>query len=140
MWFIPIRVTKTKLLPTSKTKEVERKLFPGYVMVKMVMNDDTWYIVRNIRGCTGFVGPGSKPVPLTDEEVARMGVESKVVEVNYAVGDTVNVIDGTMVGFSGKVAEIDTENNFVRVIISMFGRETPVEFQLNQLELAKSED
>ena len=123
-----------------KTKEVERKLFPGYVMVKMVMNDDTWYIVRNIRGCTGFVGPGSKPIPLTDEEVARMGVESKVVEVNYAVGDTVNVIDGTMVGFSGKVAEIDTENNFVRVIISMFGRETPVEFQLNQLELAKSED
>ena len=123
-----------------KTREVERKLFPGYVMVKMVMNDDTWYIVRNIRGCTGFVGPGSKPIPLTDEEVARMGVESKVVEVNYAVGDTVNVIDGTMVGFSGKVAEIDTENNFVRVIISMFGRETPVEFQLNQLELAKSED
>ena len=123
-----------------KSVEVERKLFPGYVMVKMVMNDDTWYIVRNIRGCTGFVGPGSKPVPLTDEEVARMGVESKVVEVNFAVGDTVNVVDGTMVGFSGKVAELDVDNNFVKVIISMFGRETPVEFQLNQLELAKSED
>ena len=123
-----------------KTKEVERKLFPGYVMVKMVMNEDTRYIVRNILGCTGFVGPGSRPVPLTDEEVARMGVESKVVEVNFAVGDTVNVIDGNMVGFSGKVAELDVDNNVVKVIISMFGRETPVEFQLNQLELAKSED
>lgn len=123
-----------------KTKEVERKLFPGYVMVKMVMNEETWYIVRNIRGCTGFVGPGSDPIPLTDKEVARMGVESKVVEVNFAVGDTVNVIDGNMVGFSGKVAELDVDNNVVKVIISMFGRETPVEFQLNQLELAKSED
>ena len=106
-----------------KTKEVERKLFPGYVMVKMVMNEDTRYIVRNILGCTGFVG-----------------LESKVVEVNFAVGDTVNVIDGNMVGFSGKVAELDVDNNVVKVIISMFGRETPVEFQLNQLELAKSED
>ena len=119
-----------------KTKEVERKLYPGYVMVKMVMNEDTWYVVRNIRGCTGFVGPGSKPVPLTEAEVARMGVESKVVEVNFAVGDTVNIIDGNMVGFSGKVAELDIENNAVKVIVSMFGRETAVEFQLNQLELA----
>ena len=123
-----------------KVKEVERKLYPGYVMVKMVMNDDTWYIVRNTRGCTGFVGPGSKPVPLTDEEAARMGVEKTSVEVNYKVGDTVSVIGGTMVGFSGVVNSIDIENNAVNVTVSMFGRETPVEFELDQLELEKSED
>ena len=109
-------------------------------MVKMVMNDDTWYIVRNTRGCTGFVGPGSKPVPLTDEEAARMGVEKTSVEVNYKVGDTVSVIGGTMVGFSGVVNSIDIENNAVNVTVSMFGRETPVEFELDQLELEKSED
>ena len=123
-----------------KVKEVERKLYPGYVMVKMVMTDDTWYIVRNTRGCTGFVGPGSKPIPLTDEEAARMGVEKTSVEVNYKVGDTVSVIGGTMVGFSGVVNSIDIENNAVNVTVSMFGRETSVEFELDQLELEKSED
>ncbi len=123
-----------------KVKEVERKLYPGYVMVKMIMNDDTWYIVRNTRGCTGFVGPGSKPVPLTEEEAAKMGVEKTSVEVNYKVGDTVNVVGGTMVGFSGVVNNIDLENNSVNVTVSMFGRETPVEFELDQLELEKSEN
>ncbi len=123
-----------------KVKEVERKLYPGYVMVKMIMNDDTWYIVRNTRGCTGFVGPGSKPVPLTEEEAAKMGVEKTSVEVNYKVGDTVNVVGGTMVGFSGVVNNIDVENNSVNVTVLMFGRETPVEFELNQLELDKNEN
>lgn len=139
---LDVRVPTEKVteIKDDKTKEVDRKLFPGYVMVKMVMTDETWYIVRNIRGCTGFVGPGSKAVPLTDEEVERMGVESKVVEVNFAVGDTVDVIDGPMVGFGGKVIELDVENNLVKVMVSMFGRETPTEFQLDQLELAKSEN
>ena len=91
-----IRVPTEKVteIKDNKSREVERKVFPGYVIVKMIMNDDSWYIVRNIRGCTGFVGPSSKPVPLTDEEVERLGVEIKNVEVDYNVGDSVRIIDG----------------------------------------------
>ena len=121
----------------NKTREVERKIFPGYVLVKMVLTDDSWYIVRNIRGCTGFVGPSSKPVPLTEEEVERLGVEEKQVELNYAVGDSVSIIDGPLEGFIGTVEEIDIENNRVRVTVSMFGRETPVELELSQAEPAE---
>ena len=116
------------------TKEVERKLFPGYVFVKMVYTDETWYVVRNIRGCTGFVGPSSKPVPLTEAEVYRMGVETRVVEVSYNVGDQVRIIDGPLEDFLGIVDELDVDKNYVRVTISMFGRETPVELELNQAE------
>ncbi|HIS51106.1 MAG TPA: transcription termination/antitermination protein NusG [Candidatus Gallacutalibacter pullistercoris] len=117
-----------------KQREVERKIFPGYVLVKMVMTDESWYIVRNIRGCTGFVGPTSDPIPLTDAEVARLGVEQKEVEVSYAVGDSVQIIDGPLEGFVGTVEELDAEKNSVRVMVSMFGRETPVELELNQVE------
>ena len=115
-------------------KEVERKLFPGYVFVKMVYTDETWYVVRNIRGCTGFVGPSSKPVPLTESEVYKMGVETRVVEVSYDVGDQVRIIDGPLEDFVGIVDELDTDKNYVKVTISMFGRETPVELELNQAE------
>ncbi|MCH5315389.1 MAG: transcription termination/antitermination factor NusG [Eubacterium sp.] len=115
-------------------KEYQRKLMPGYVFVKMVMTDDSWYVVRNTRGCTGFVGPESKPEPLTDEEVKNLGVEKISVQVAYEVGDLVNVIDGPLEGFSGTVDEIDVENNSVQVTVSMFGRENSVEFELNQLE------
>lgn len=87
----------------NKKKEVERKIFPGYVLVKMVMTDDSWYAVRNIRGCTGFVGPSSKPIPLSDEEVAALGVEKKSVEVQYNVGDSVRIVDGALEGFVGTV-------------------------------------
>ncbi|MDD6251024.1 MAG: transcription termination/antitermination protein NusG [Oscillospiraceae bacterium] len=118
-----------------KTREVERKLFPGYVFVKMIYTDETWYVVRNIRGCTGFVGPSSKPVPLTEAEVYRMGVETRVVEVSYKVGDTVRIIDGPLEDFIGVVDELSVDKNYVRVTVSMFGRETPVEFELNQAEL-----
>lgn len=121
----------------NKEREVERKLFPSYVIVKMVMTDDSWYVVRNIRGVTGFVGPGSKPVPLTKEEIDKLGVEEKKVEVNYKVGDTVKVIDGAIEGFEGTVIELDVENNKVTVSVSMFGRETPVELELNQVVLVK---
>ena len=100
----------------------------------MVMNDDTWYVVRNIRGCTGFVGPESKPVPLTEEEVKKLGVEKISVEVAYSQGDLVNVIDGPLEGFSGTVDSVDINKNSVQVTISMFGRETSVEFELDQLE------
>ena len=117
-----------------KQREVERKIFPGYVLVKMVMTDESWYSVRNIRGCTGFVGPSSKPIPLTDAEVARLGVESREVEVSYAIGDSVQIIDGPMEGFVGTVEKLDAEKNSVRVMVSMFGRETPVELELNQVE------
>ena len=118
----------------NKKREVERKIFPGYVLVKMALTDESWYVVRNIRGCTGFVGPSSKPIPLSDEEIARLGVEKKEVEVSYGVGDTVNIIDGPLDGFTGIVEEIDVEKNCVRVTVSMFGRETPVELELDQAE------
>lgn len=116
-----------------KTREVERKIFPGYVLVKMIVTDDSWYVVRNIRGCTGFVGPGSKPVPLTEQEVANLGVEKHSVEVGYAVGDNVKIISGPLEGYSGKVQSLDTANNSVCVVLSMFGRETPVELELDQI-------
>ncbi len=118
----------------NKKKEVERKIFPGYVMVKMIVTDDSWYVVRNVHGCTGFVGPASKPVPLTDEEVRRLGVETVSVEVAYKVGDNIKIVDGPLTGFTGIVDEIDLENNQVKITISMFGRETPVELELDQVE------
>ena len=118
----------------NKRRDVERKIFPGYVLVKMAMTDESWYVVRNIRGCTGFVGPSSKPIPLTDEEVAKLGVEQRQVEVSYEVGDSVHIVDGPLEGFIGTVEEIDTDKNRVRVVVSMFGRETPVELELDQAE------
>ena len=139
-WIHEVRVpTETVVeIKDNKRKEVERKLFPGYVLVKMVMTDDSWFVVRNVRGCTGFVGPNGadgKPIPLTEKEVASLGVEKKEIIVNYAVGDIVTITDGPMENFSGRVDEIDQEKNMVRVIISMFGRETPVELELDQVEL-----
>lgn len=114
-------------------REVERKIFPGYVLVKMILTDDSWYVVRNIRGCTGFVGPASKPVPLTDEEVVALGVEKHSVEVGYSEGDRVKIISGPLEGYTGVVKSVDTADNNVCVILSMFGRETPVEFELDQI-------
>ena len=114
--------------------EVERKIFPGYVLVKMIMSDENWFVVRNVRGCTGFVGPNGKPVPLTEKEIAALGVEKKEIIVDYAVGDIVNIIDGPLENFSGTVDEIDQEKNMVRVTISMFGRETSVDLELDQVE------
>ena len=124
-WIHEIRVpTETVVeIKDNKKREVERKIFPGYVLVKMVMTDDSWYVVRNTRGCTGFVGPNGKPIPLTEEEVAALGVEKREIEITYAVEN-----------FSGIVDEIDLEKNKVRVTISMFGRETPVELELDQAE------
>lgn len=119
-----------------KQKMVEHKLFPGYVLVKMVMNDDTWYVVRNTRGCTGFVGPASKPVPLTAEEVEKMGVEKAApLSVDFAVGDTVQITAGSLEGFMGLVEAIDTENFKVKLKVNMFGRETPAEVEIGQVEL-----
>ena len=116
-------------------REVERKIFPGYVLIKMIVTDDSWYVVRNIRGCTGFVGPGAKPVPLTDAEVAALGVEKHSVEVSYTVGDNVKIISGPLEGYGGVIKSIDLANNNVCVVLSMFGRETPVELELDQISL-----
>jgi len=115
-------------------KTVERKVFPGYVLVKMVMSDEAWYIVKSVRGVTGFVGEGTKPIPLTDAEVYQMGVEKHTIEVAYAVGDTVRIVDGPLDGFTGTVETFDIDGNAVTVVVSMFGRETPVELQLDQVE------
>ena len=135
-WIHEIRIpTETVVEVTdNKRKEVERTLFPGYVLVKMVMTDDSWFVVRNTRGCTGFVGPNGKPTPLTEEEVLALGVEKREIQIDYAVGDMVQIIDGPLENFSGKVEEIDMEKNRVRVTVSMFGRETPVELELDQAQ------
>ena len=121
----------------SETKETEVKLFPSYVLVKMVMNDETWHVVRNISGVTGFVGPGSKPTPLSDAEVEKLGVETVVVTLNFDVGDEVNIKDGPLSGFSGKVEEISEDKKKVTVLVSMFGRDTSVEMDPKSLEKVK---
>ena len=115
-------------------KTYDRKVFPGYVLIKMVMTDEAWYIVKNVRGVTGFVSSGTKPTPLTEDEVYQLGVEKREVVVGYAVGDTVRVMDGPLTGFNGLVEMLDIEKNKVRVTVSMFGRETPVELELDQVE------
>ena len=115
-------------------KTVERKVFPGYVLVKMVMNDETWHLVRNVRGATGFVGSGNKAIPLSDEEIAALGVEKREVVIGYAVGDNVRITDGALKSYLGTVDEIDVEHEKVRIVVSMFGRETPVELDLDQVE------
>lgn len=116
------------------SKEIERKVFPGYVLVKMVMTDDTWHLIRNIRGVTGFVGSENKPIPLTEEEVADLGIEKHEIVVKYAVGDTVRIVDGPMNSLTGTVEELDIPKNRVSVRVSMFGREMPVELELDQVE------
>ncbi len=115
-------------------KVFERKVFPGYVLVKMVMTDEFWYIIKNVRGVTGFVGSGSKPTPLTEAEVAQLGMEKHEIIVNYAVGDNVRICDGPLTSFTGVVDMLDVDKNKVRVIVSMFGRETPAELELDQVE------
>lgn len=112
-------------------KEVESKIFPSYVLIKMVMTDETWHIVRNIRGVTGFVGPGSKPVPLTEEEVAAIITDEPVVTttMTVAVGDTVDIIDGLFRGYSGKLTEISEDGETVIVVISTVGKDMPVELE-----------
>ena len=116
------------------TKSAQKKMFPGYVLINMVMNDDSWYVVRNIRGVTGFVGPGSKPVPLTEAEIERFQVENRQITTNYAVGDSVEVTGGYLEGFVGVVDAIDTEKQLTRVTVSMMGKDVTVELALNEVK------
>ena len=115
-------------------KTYDRKVFPGYVLVKMVMTDECWHIVRNIRGVTGFLGSGNKPIPLSESDIAALGVEKREIVVGYEVGDSVKITDGALESFLGTVEEIDLDRSKVRVVVSMFGRETPVELELDQVE------
>ena len=117
-----------------KKKVKEVKLFPGYALVKMHMTDESWYLVRNTRGVTSFVGPSSKPIPLTDKEIVAMGVEKPRVEVGVKVGETIKVISGPFETFMGTIEHINIEKRTVKVLISMFGRETPVELEFDQIE------
>ena len=127
--------TVTEVTESGTMKEVERKVFPGYVLVKMVMTDETWHLVRNVRGVTGFVGSANKAIPLSEEEVLAMGMEKHEIVVRYSVGDNVRIIDGPLAGFAGTVDDIEPEKNSVTVVVSMFGRETPVELELDQVEV-----
>ena len=127
--------TVTEVTDSGATKQVERKVFPGYVLVKMVMTDETWHLVRNVRGVTGFVGSANKPIPLTEDEVLAMGMEKHEIVVQYQVGDHVKIVDGPLASFTGVVEEIEPEKNRVSVMVSMFGRETPVDLELDQVEV-----
>ena len=117
-----------------KRKTTLKKVFPGYVLIKMIITEESWFVVRNVRGVTGFVGAGGKPVPLTDEEIREMGFEKMPVNIDYVVGDSVNIISGPLEGFVGVVQEISMEKEKVRVLVSMFGRETPVELEFSQIQ------
>ena len=121
-------------IKNGKKKVTQKKVFPGYVLVKMIMTDESWYVVRNTRGVTGFVGPGSKPVPLTDIEVKALGVEKTPIKLDANVKDHIRVTSGPFENFVGIIQEINTEKHKVKVMISMFGRETPVELEFTQVE------
>jgi len=117
-----------------KRKTNLKKVFPGYVLIKMIVTEESWYIVRNTRGVTGFVGSGTDPIPLTTEEIRNMGFEVAVVNVDYDVDDSVKVVNGPLAGFIGTVQEINKDKSKVKVLVSMFGRETPVELDFSQVE------
>ena len=117
-----------------KRKTNLKKVFPGYVLIKMIVTEESWYIVRNTRGVTGFVGSGTDPIPLTDAEIRNMGFDEVPVNVDYDVNDSVQVLNGPLEGFVGTVQEINKEKQKVKVLVSMFGRETPVELEFSQVE------
>ena len=128
--------TVTEISESGVSKTFDRKLYPGYVFVKMVYSDDTWHVIKSVRGVAGFVGAsGNDPFPLTEDEVYEMGVEKREIVVNYTVGDSVRILDGPFSSFTGTVEEIDVDKNSVSVVVTMFGRETSVEFELDQIEV-----
>ena len=128
--------TVTEITDSGVSKTYDRKLYPGYVFVKMVYSDNTWHAIKSVRGVAGFVGAsGEDPIPLTEDEVYEMGVEKREIVVNYAVGDTVRILDGPFSSFTGVVESIEVEKNSVSVVVTMFGRETSVEFELDEVEV-----
>ena len=133
---LKIPTEKVTEIQESQTKTIERKIFPGYVLIKMIMNDVSWHLVRNVRGVTGFVGSANKPIPLTEDEILTLGIEHHEIIVGYEVGSTVKVVDGPLEGFLGTVEEIELDKSRARVIVSMFGRETPIDLDFDQIESA----
>lgn len=131
---VKVPMEDTIEVKNGKKKVVSRKVFPGYVMVKMVLTDEAWYVVRNTRGVTGFVGPGSKPISLTDDEVRALGVEYIPVKLDLEVGESVRIISGPLESFIGAIEEIHTDRQKVKVGVSMFGRETSVELDFIQIQ------
>ena len=123
-----------EIQPNGKRKTVTRKVYPGYVMVKMIMTDSTWYIVRNTRGVTSFVGTGNKPIPLTDEEVTAMGVERMSLKLDVEVGENVRIVNGPFANFIGSVTDINTETQKVKLLVSLFGKETPMELDFIDIQ------
>ena len=130
------------VVPTEERVEIKdgqrkvktRKMFPGYVIIKMIVTNESWYLVRNTQGVTGFVGHGSEPIPLSDEEVRRMGIEKIYIDLDVEVGDSVKVINGPFESFMGVIEEVNMEKQTLKVKISMFGRDTPVELEFDQVE------
>jgi transcriptional antiterminator NusG len=126
-------------IKNGKRRVVERKIFPGYILVEMIVTEDSWYVVRNTPNVTGFVGTGTTPSPISDEEVKaiqkRMGVEEPKFKIDYSVGELVNITDGPFKGFDGTISEVDEQKGKIKVLVSMFGRETPVE--LDGLQVKK---
>ena len=133
-YFLIVPMEEQIEIKEGKRKTNLRKVFPSYVLVKMIVTEKTWYIVRNTRGVTGFVGSGTDPIPLTEEEIRKMGFEIKEVNVDYSVNDSVKILDGALRDFVGTVTEINKEKHKVKVLVSMFGRETPVELEFSQVE------
>ncbi len=120
-------------LKDGQSRQVQKKMFPGYVLINMIMNDDTWYVVRNTRGVTGFVGPGSKPVPLTDEEMRPLGIQTDSIQVDYAEGDSIVVIGGVWKDTVGVIQAINENKQSVTINVDLFGRETPVEISFTEI-------
>ncbi len=116
-----------------KQKITQKKIFPGYVLVKMIMSDESWYTVRNTRGVTGFVGPGSKPVPLSDEEVKAMGIKETLVSLDIKIGENIKIVSGPLQGFIATVTEINVEKRKIKGLVNMFGRDIPAELEYNQI-------
>ncbi len=131
---VKIPTEKVTEITDGKTKEIERKTYPGYVLLKMVYTDDSWYVVRNTRGVTGFVGPASEPTPLSEKEVMALGVDVPVVQINLSEGDHIQVCGTAMDGFVGIVQKINLEDETVDVLVSMFGRDTQATLALNQVK------
>ena len=128
--------TEDRVEMTEEGRKVKtRKIFPGYVIVKMIVTNESWYLVRNTQGVTGFVGEGSEPIPLTDEEVRRLGIEKTVIVLNINVGDSVKIISGPFKGFTGMVEEVNADKQTLRTKVDMFGRATPVELEFDQVDV-----
>ena len=125
--------TVTEIKSDGRKKPVDKKMFPGYVLINMIMNDDTWYVVRNTRGVTGFVGPGSKPVPLTDEEMKPLGIHVENMVVDFGVGDTIKVVAGVWKDTVGVISRMDMSKETVTITVNIMGHETPVEMSFDEI-------